>query len=221
VVQGRGFTALRIKSAEDIHPSATAQAGVWTVGLGRKRQPFTPVAVDTDRDAGPAALSVALAGSTAVRWLDDPVVGDRLAVVTALGPAKGLAGRRATIETILPPTVHGLVVQPLTSDVTVDADGDLVRIFRPRGLAVSGDAHPGARPVRAPVELPAAAALPAVIDPAWTKLGKLSFFRRYDELQQAAAEEGGKVAAGHAARYGLVRFLIASGMVHEGLGVST
>ena len=217
VVPGRGFTAIRIKSADDVHPSASAQAGVWTIGLGRKRQPFTPVAVDTDRDAGPAALSVALAGSTAVRWLNDPVVGDRLGVVTALGPAKGLAARRATIETILPPTVHGLVVQPLTEDIAVDADGDLVRIFRPRGLALSGD-H-AAKPVKAAVELPLAAASPAVIDPAWTKLGKHTFLHRYDELQAAAAEEGGKQAAGHAARYGLARFLIASGMLHEGLGV--
>ena len=220
VVNGAGFTALRIASPAGVEPSASYQGGVWTVALGPRRKPSSPISVEPDRDAGPAALSAAVAGSTAVRWLDDPVVGDRLAVVTALGPAKGLAARRGSVETVLLPTAHGLVVQPLTPDVAVDADGDLVRIFRPKGLALSNGGRPVARTAKAPIELPRPALMPAVIDPAWAKTGKDGFLRRYDELLAASAAEGGfGEGTSKAARYGLARFLIGSGLVHEGLGV--
>jgi tetratricopeptide (TPR) repeat protein len=220
-VSGAGFTALRISAPPEVKASASHSAGVWTVTLGPKRLASSPVLVEPERDAGPAALSAALAGSTAVRWITDPEVGDRIAVVTALGPAKGLASRRASVETILIPTAHGLVVQPLTEDLVVDADGDLVRIFRPKGLALSNGGLPIKTAAKAKIDLPRSAGMPAIIDPAWAKTGEGGFMARYDALLAASAEEAGQAPKGgsHAARYGLARFLIASGLVHEGIGV--
>jgi tetratricopeptide (TPR) repeat protein len=160
------------------------------------------------------ALSAMMAGATAARWIDDPVVGDRLGVVTALAPAKGVPVRRTFVEMTLLPSAHGLAIEPRVDDLAVEAGPDLVRIGRPSGLALSGGL------VRAPVsaELPGRAAMPAVIDARWGKLDGHRYLPRYEALLSAAAEEASQ-GGSTAARLGLARFLIGSELIHEGLGV--
>lgn len=213
-VRGPGFTALRFTAPAESGAEASALGGVWTVALGPEKPRPPAIAVTAEQDAGPLALSAAMAGATAVRWITDPVVGDRIAVVTALAPAKGVPVRRDFVETSLLPSAHGLAIEPHADDLVVEADADIVRIYRPRGLALSGGR------VRAPVttDLPGRAAFPAVIDARWGERGKAAFLERQGELLAAAAVEaadGGSTEA----RMGLARFLIGSDLVHEGQGV--
>jgi hypothetical protein len=213
-VRGPGYTALRLTAPAELGTVASAQGGVWTVTLQPEAPRPTAVPITGERDAGPMALSAAMAGATAARWIDDPVVGDRIGVVTALAPAKGVPVRRAFVEMTLLPSAHGLAIEPRVTDLAVEAATDLVRIGRPSGLALSGGR------ARAPLsaELPARAAMPAVIDFGWGKLDEQGYLPRYEALLRAAAAEATD-GSSTAARLGLARFLIGSELIHEGLGV--
>jgi tetratricopeptide (TPR) repeat protein len=222
-VNGADYAAVRILAPATTLASADAQGPVWilTLGPGIAAQ-LQGIALGRDDADGPATLTAQMAGSTGVFWVSDPAVGDKLAVVTALAPAKGLESRRAMVDAVLLPSAHGLAIQPIAEDLSVVADGDIVRIGRPRGLALS----PVSAPMRriAPTvqaELPVAASMPALIDfPGWSKTGEGGFERRYAQLLDAANEEGGKgKAAGVQARLGLARFLVGSELSYEAIGV--
>ena len=96
-VQGADYSAVRITAPSTTMASASALGGVWTITLGPSMTPATSVPLARDDASGPAALTAQVAGSTGVFWLTDPVVGDKLAVVTALSPAKGLEQRHALV----------------------------------------------------------------------------------------------------------------------------
>ena len=222
-VQGADYSAVRITAPATTMASASALGGVWTITLGPSMTPPTSVPLARDDVSGPAALTAQVAGSTGVFWLTDPVVGDKLAVVTALAPSKGLEQRHALVDATLLATVQGLAIEPATEDLAVSTDGDTVRIGRPRGLALS-PATAKARAMTAAastLELPAASSLPALIDYAgWSKVGEGGFERRYQQLLDAAADEGGKgKTGGVAARLGLARFLVGSQLSFEAIGV--
>ena len=76
---------------------------------------------------------------------------------------------------------------PLPQDLQVLAEGDLVRIGRPSGLALSpasvtarvADAGEGGAPK--------AAGMPGLIDETWAKTGPGGFMPRYAALTEAAA----------------------------------
>ncbi len=220
-VSGPGFTALRVLAPADVRVGADGDAAAWTVSFGPDAP--APAGVDIRRDAaGPSGLEARMAGSTGVVWLTDPAVGDKLAVVTALAPAKGLAAGRSFVEAAFLPTAAGLAVRPIADDLAVQADGDLVHVGRPRGLALSPEI---AAPVLAAAaegsdDLPAPAALPALIDPAWARTGEGGFLARYDRLLDGAARETqAGPGAGVRARLGLARFLVGSDLAFEAIGV--
>lgn len=223
-VAGSDYSAVRILTPATTLASVDAQGATWTLTLGPATT-STPqgVALKRDDDRGPAALTVQMAGSTGVFWVDDPAVGDKIGVVTALAPAKGLDQRRTLVDAVLLPTVHGLAIQPMAEDLAVNADGDLVRIGRPRGLALSPATAQlrRATPAMARMAGPVASALPGLIDfTNWSKTGEGGFNRRYAQLLDAANEEGGKgKAASVQARLGLARFLVGSELSYEAIGV--
>ena len=91
-----------------------------------------------DEAGGPAALKAADGRRhRASSGLADPVVGDALTVVTALGPSKGLPSRRDYVQMALLPSVQGLAVEPYIDDLSVTRDNDIVHIGRPGGLVLS------------------------------------------------------------------------------------
>ena len=222
-VEGGDYSALRITAPATTLAGIESQGATWVLTLGPSRTAQSQVVTLKRDDAdGPAALAVQMAGSTGVFWVDDPAAGDRLAVVTALGPAKGLDQRRALVDAVLLPSTHGLAIQPIVEDLAVSADGDLVRIARPKGLALSPTtaqlAHAAPKP---DLVLPPAAALPGLIDlVGWSKTGEGGFVARYEQLLAAADEEGGKgKAAGVLARLGFARFLLGNQLGYEAIGV--
>lgn len=223
-VDGRDFAAIRIIAPLTTLASADAQGPVWTLTLGPSQPtPGQGVSITRDDAAGPAALTAQMAGSTGVFWVQDPAVGDRLAVVTALAPAKGLEQRRQMVDAVLLPSMQGLAIQPIAEDLAVSAEGDLVRIGRPHGLALSPATAQLRRTtaVTQDVSLPTAASMPGLIDfQNWSKTGVGGFTRRYQILLDAANAEGGRgKSAGVQARLGLARFLVGSNLSYEAIGV--
>lgn len=224
-VQGEGFSAVRIAAPSDTVVRAIGEGSTWAIILGPGAQAKPGVIqIARQTETGPPTLQAQVAGSTKVVWIDDPVVGDRIAAVTALAPSKGLPSRREYVDMAMLPSAQGLAIEPIAGDVEVSAAGDIVRIGRPSGLNLSS-ASAIAQRRQIGAGLPQAASMPAVIDyKAWGKTGSGGFLSRYGALQDAAAEEVDRQArgdknAGVAARMGLARFLAGSELYFEAIGV--
>src|SRR5690606_38717983 len=120
------------------------------------------VALARDDSNGPTSLVARMAGATRTIWLTDPLVGDRFAAVTALGPAKGLGARRQLVGVTLLPSAQGLGVETTTDDLRITPAGDLVRLSRPAGLDLSAPSDQLAVAPEQP-NAPQAAIFPALI----------------------------------------------------------
>ncbi|OXE35247.1 MAG: endoglucanase [Phenylobacterium zucineum] len=222
--KGPDYSAVRITTSSATLFYAGAQGSVWTIGLGSEAQAAGPqVRIVRDDTGGPAALKAALAGTTrAVRVLD-PVVGDELSVVTALGPAKGVAARREFVQMTVLPSAQGIAMESYVADLSVTHDGDLVHIGRQAGLVLSPiSAKASVAPEKETAALgpPEAAARPGLIDENWTRTGPDGFMPRYNALLNAAMVETQKgKEAPTAARYALARFLIGNELSYEAIGV--
>jgi tetratricopeptide (TPR) repeat protein len=220
-IKGRDYAAIRIISPRTTPVALVGEGSSWTLvlGPGPNKVEQGSVTVERDAESGEAALTAVLAGATASIWLDDPAVGDRIAVVTALSPAKGLSSRRDYVEMAMLPTVHGLAIEPYATDLRVAAEGDLIRIGRPQGLALSA-ASAGARKADVAAGAPQAAGMPGLIDDSWAHTGPGGFMARYGALTDAAAAEGAKGAnAPYEARLALARFLVGAELGYEAIGV--
>jgi tetratricopeptide (TPR) repeat protein len=219
--KGADHAALRIDADPDAPIFVASQGSSWTISLGPGAQ-SQPAIVRVARDAagGPAALKAPVAGATRVINLPDPVVGDTLSVVTALGPPKGVPSRRDFVDAVLLPSIQGLAVEPLADNVTVQRDGELVRISRAEGLTLS-PAWATRDREEAQLGAPQPAVMPGIIPPAWADVGSGGFLRRYEALLSAAATESGNKdrEAPVAARMGLARFLVGSELSFEAIGV--
>lgn len=219
--KGRDYSAVRLVAPRSMPVAVVGEGASWTLRLGPgPRDEPGKITVQRDSEAAEAALTAVVAGATAPIWLDDPAVGDRIAVVTALSPAKGLTARRDYVEMALLPTFQGLAIEPYATDLQVLVEGDLVRIGRPSGLALS-PASVTARVADAGESgAPKAAGMPGLIDDTWAKTGPGGFMPRYAALTEAAAEEGAKGKdASTEARMALARFLIGAELAHEAIGV--
>ncbi len=221
VVEGEDFVAVRMQAPPTVLASAVAVGGTWTLTLGpTAAAPSTPVKMGRDDQSGAPVLTAEVAGATGVFWVTDPGVGDKLAVVTALPPAKGAPKPRALVDADVLESEQGLALVPTVDDLQVSTDGDVVRIGRPRGLALSPP-RPAGRPSTLPAGLPQPAAMPALVDfDGWSRTGSAGFLARYDQLETMAADEEGKgKAGGVAARMALARFLVGSELSFEALGI--
>ncbi len=218
--RGKDYSAVRLVAPRSLPVAVVGQGSSWTLQLGPgPRDESGKITVQRDNEAAEAALTAVVAGATAPIWLNDPAVGDRIAVVTALAPSKGLATRRDYVEMALLPTLQGLAIEPYATDLQVLAEGDLVRIGRPSGLALS-PASAAARLAESGDGAPKAAGMPGLIDDTWARTGPGGFMPRYAALTEAAAEERAKGKdAPTEARMALARFLIGAELAHEAIGV--
>lgn len=224
-LNGQGYVALRMVVARNIPVAVAGEGTSWTLTLGGNAASSRDVGggtVTVSRDPEHAGLTAAMAGAGRPVWVDDPAVGDRLAVVPALAPAKGLAARRDFVDLSMLPTLQGLAMEAYAPGLSMAVEGDLVRIGKGSGLALS-PAWAGGEPVVAEAELgaPTRASMPALIGDDWAKTqGDHGFMDRYDQLVEAAAAETQKGSdAPTEARMALARFLIGSELSYEAIGV--
>ncbi len=221
-VRGADYAAVRIDSPAGTPVFAQSQGATWTITLGPGAQvePATQIRVVRDQAGGPAGLKAAVAGTTRVVRVADPIVGDTLSVVTALGPAKGLPSRREFVQMALLPSAQGLAAEAYIDDLAMSHDGDLVQIGRPSGLTLS-PASTTVERAEATLGAPQAAGMPGLIDYRnWPKTGSGGFLARYNALLAAANDEAalGRDAP-MAARMSLARFLVGSELSYEAIGV--
>jgi len=219
-VQGETYTALRLLVPQATLVNASAEGPVWAIGIGpSSATASTLITVGRDERGVSPSLTAAVAGATGVAWINDPVVGDRIGVVTALAPAKGLASRRDYVEAAFLRSSQGLAIEPYVDDLEVLVTGDIVRIGRPKGLALSGKA--AVKQIAAQSGAPQPAAMPALIDfKGWSKTRSGGFLGRYNALMEAATDEANENKDGAVtARMAMARFLIGSELSFEGIGM--
>ena len=216
---GPGWTAVRIVTRSPEAFVAQTDGSDWAVTLQPfNRPPFNTVVLGRDDSQGPPTLTAAVAGASGAFWIDDPAVGDKIGVVTALGPAKGLPARRDFFQLSLLQSAQGLAVEPHADDLAVTYSGDIVTVSRKGGLALS-PAGAGSKLAAAAENAPVAAALPGLIGPDWDRTPE-GFSNRYDALMGPVADEESKgiegPTTGHLA---LARFLIGEQLSFEAIGL--
>jgi len=126
------------------------------------------------------------------------------------------------VDLTLLPSAQGLGIETPTDDLIIQTAGDRVIVSRPGGLTLS--------PPSAALEVadlahgaPAKASHPALILSAWADTGEDGFVATHRRLQEAATDEaqaaGDNPRAPIEARLALSRFLVASGLHYEAIGV--
>lgn len=220
--RGSDYSAIRIEAARGVPVFASAIGNTWTISLGPGDEGASSVVrLQRDEAEGPATLKAAVAGATKVVQMADPQAGDTVSVVTALGPAKGLPSRRAYAQMAVLPSIQGLAVESHIADLAVQRDGDIIRIGRKLGLALS-PSFATQENARLTVDAPKPAIMPGLINYAdWPKTGPKGFLDRYHHLLDAATIESANADKGApvGARMALARFLVGSDLSFEAIGV--
>ena len=130
---------LRIDLTQPALTTVTADGNNWFLSIGEMiLEPSRPLTLRRQfRNEQLGFLSVDLTDSGMIHDLADPVVGDRILIVTAKGPSRGMLKDQTFAEVQSLSTAHGVAVVPLADDVQVTLDRDVVTISREKGLLLS------------------------------------------------------------------------------------
>lgn len=214
-LSGPGYTAVRLSAPPEVLLSAAQNGTVWTFTLADsiERQSVGAVA---RREVTPAGgrLVADFDREGVVRWITDPIVGDRIAVALLAGPAKGVDGRMSTLEASMLATAHGGALEPRADGVNVAMEGMRFVASRNQGLITGG-----ARTAEAAAPTtPSLGAYGLLNLQNWSKPGASSPMKTLDELERAAAREGVEEGASATARLALARYLLSVELAPEALG---
>lgn len=217
-VRGEGVVGLRIPAPPEIAVSARASDNAWTFTLAPSATAPDPAPLERRVEAdGRGRIVVHFGRDGAVRWINDPEIGDRIAVALFGGPAKGVITRRATVEAEVLPSAQGAVVEPHADGVAVTlASGDLI-VTRGDGLLAQTPTQSDAQAQLSAAILQAqmGAAPPAA---AQLEMPLVQVRQRIDALERRAADEGVMEGAPITARMELARFLLQNDLAAEALG---
>jgi tetratricopeptide (TPR) repeat protein len=160
-------------------------------------------------DPARANVTVPIAKPGLMHRLVDPDAGDALLVITAGPPGRGFVRRQDFVEFSLLESIHGVVIQLNSDDVTAEIASDKITLSRPGGLTLSS-ADVGA-------ERAATAVRPVFDVNEWRKNQSEDFIKRLDVLVTALASASAEQRA--PARLDLARFYMSRGMYPEAKGV--
>ena len=157
-----------------------------------------------------ASIAIPFAHPRKLHVLADRDIGDRLMVITALGPARGFLKGQNFVELRALPSTHGVVLQPLADDVTAELAVDKITVTRPGGLSLSPTVlgqQPSAGGFRAR----------SFDTQLWGFDKQANFTKRQDELIRIAAMA--PASRRKTARLNLARFYLARDMAAEAKAV--
>ena len=137
------------------------------------------MAIRNITDPARANVTVPIARPGLTHRLVDPDAGDALLVITADPPGRGFVRRQDFVEFSLLESIHGVVIQPNSDDVTAEIASDKITLSRPGGLTLSS-ADVGA-------ERAATAVRPVFDVNEWRKNQSEDFIKRLDALVTASA----------------------------------
>ena len=219
VVRGEGVTGLRIPASADVLVSASANENSWTFTLGARADAGTPATLtrETLQD-GRGRLTAQFGREGSVRWINDPEIGDRIAVALVGGPARGVNVRRATLEAAVLPAAHGAVIEPRADGLNVTFNAGVLTVSR------GGDGLIAAAAPTSELEQSLADAMAAEgahTDAPLTAQSAANLVQvreTIDRLMRQAADEGVGEGAPVEARMALARYLLQHDFAAEALG---
>ena len=134
-----GAAIVRVKFSRLRTASVTADGPGWIIDIADvATAPTLPLGIARSVvGKNRASIAIPLDGPRTIHTVKDSDVGDRLMVVTALGPARGFLKAQDFVELRALPSIHGVVVQPIADDLTAELSADKITITRPEGLALS------------------------------------------------------------------------------------
>ncbi|MDP1585605.1 MAG: tetratricopeptide repeat protein [Bradyrhizobium sp.] len=137
-----GAAIVRIHLERPRLASADTEGQAWIVNIGDSVSAPTRALVIARNILGKGRASIVIPFDDPARLhrLSDPVIGDRLMVVTAPAPARGFLKAQNFVELQALPSTHGVVLQPVADDVAAELSSDKITVSRPGGLAISSTA---------------------------------------------------------------------------------
>jgi tetratricopeptide (TPR) repeat protein len=119
--------------------SVDAEADGWAVSIGDAMQTTVkPLTIARNVvTAGRASISIPFEKPHKAHWIGDPDIGDKLLVVTATGPARGLMRTQDFVDLRALTSAHGIAIQPYADDIQAELSVDKVLLARPSGLTLS------------------------------------------------------------------------------------
>jgi tetratricopeptide (TPR) repeat protein len=137
-----GVATIRFKLTRPRMSSIVADGPTWVVTIAdtvtASTKPLTVARSIVGKNR--ASIAIPFDDPRAIHDVTDPDIGDRLLIVTALGPARGFLKAQDFVELRALPSTHGVVVQPLADDITAELGTDKISISRPAGLSLSATA---------------------------------------------------------------------------------
>ncbi|RJF76625.1 tetratricopeptide repeat protein [Rhodopseudomonas palustris] len=159
-------------------------------------------------DPSRATVSIALSGVGRLHRLIDPEAGDVLSVVTALPPPRGFIKRQSFVEFNLLESLHGVVIELKSDEVTVETAAEAVVVSRPGGLTLSSAEPTG--------QAGSATERPFFDVTQWSKDQEGRYLPALDARINALSRATGDDRL--PARLDLARFYMARGMYQEAKG---
>lgn len=192
--------------------AAATEAG-WTVTLGDDiagaSEPLTFVR-DADAEGRTVVRSV-FKDVSGVHWVDDPDVGDKIAIVTGRDTVHSVIKPATFVDFRALPTAQGMAITPFADDLVVKTGIDEVQIGKDGGLSVSLLVE---RPEVATGTPQPKLAIDRVV---WDKDRAGNVRERGRELIRAASDAPKRLRSD--ARVALARHNIANGLAIEAMGV--
>ncbi|MGC2855665.1 tetratricopeptide repeat protein [Novispirillum sp. DQ9] len=214
--ESRTNTVVRMIVEDGYHPSLRREGLLWIVDLMRQPyRPRTPVAVTPQASSpvGPRLYLPVTEGGKAMVLLD-PEVGDRFIVVPVIPMGHGVYPGHSYPDAVLPVTAQGVVVEPRTDRVAVNASRNGVEVTSQGGMVFS----PDTAQMQAMATIGRDVELEKVLDIAtWMRGSEDEFLTNRQMLQLAVANA--PPSRRNPARLELARFYFAHGYAAEALGV--
>src|SRR5664279_4919404 len=208
-----GEAIVRVKLERPRLVSLDADGPSWIVTIGEAAAaPNHPLVIARNIvGKNRASIAIPFDNPYKIHVLTDRDIGDRLLVVTALGPSRGFVKGQNFVELRALPTAHGVVLQPLADDVTAELAADKITVIRPGGLSLSST-------VIGPQQL--ADNLRTLFDAkAWSYDRQAEFNARQAELIRITAMA--PAATRKQARFNMTRFYLARDRSAEAMAVLT
>ncbi len=206
-----GIAIVRVKLERPRLVGLETDSRGWVVTIGDSvTAPSWPLAIVRNNvGKNRASITIPFDKPSKFHMLTD-LDGDRLMVVTSLGPTRGFLKDQNFVELRALPSTHGVVLQPLADDLVVNLSVDKILVTRPGGLSLSA-ATLGQQQLAGPSRAT------SFETQRWDFDRKANFSKRQSELMQNAAMA--PLSKRKQARFSLARFYLAQGMSAEAKAV--
>jgi len=130
--------ALRIRLNRPQLANLIGDERAWTLVLATRRCPAATADRHTQHGRSRSRQRERqLAKPGQLHRMNDPDAGDLLLVMTAGAPARGFMKRQDFVEFSLLESIHGVVIQQKSDDITAGISSDTLTLTRPGGLTLS------------------------------------------------------------------------------------